>query len=124
MEVQRKVYSELGLEEPPAVDIGKQRRKDLMAELATELFSLKPGAVSQVQTEPKNFVIYKVLSREIVPEENLKTHISGQLTQRKFKEAMKSLLDSAPVDLNEGYFGAPTAIESQPRRSPHTIITQ
>jgi hypothetical protein len=123
MEVQKTAYSSLGLSEPPAVDIGKQRRKDFMPEQATEVFSLKPGEITQIRTEPKNYIIYKVLSRETVPEEDLKKTISGQLTELKFKEAMKSLLDSAPADLNGQYFGTPTAQAGETFRGPRTIIT-
>ena len=120
MEVQKNAYRALGLGDPPAVDLGKQRRKDLMAGEATEVFSSKPGEITQIQAEPANYVIYKVMSRETVSEESLKKSISVQLTELKFKEAMKSLLDSASADLNEQYFGAAT--DSEPPRSPHTII--
>ena len=122
MEVQKSAYLALGLENPPAVDIGKHRRKDLMAEEATEVFSLKPGEITQVQTEPANYVIYQIVSRETVSEESLRETISGQLTEIKFKEAMRSLLDSSSADLNEQYFGAPAAAGSESPRSPHRII--
>jgi hypothetical protein len=121
-DVQKSAYTELGLQGPPPVDIGKLRRKDFPAEEVGEVFSLKPGEVSKVQTEPRNYVIYKVLSRETKSKEELKKTISGQITEKKFREAMKALVDSAPVDLNEQYFGAPGATDNEPPRSPHTLV--
>ena len=122
-EVQKSVYATLGLQQPPAVDVGRLRRKDLAAEEATEVFSLKSGEVSKVQTEPKSYVIYKVLSRETASEESLKDLMSSKITQQKYTETMKSLVDSAKVDLNERYFGPARAADTEPVRSPHTIVT-
>lgn len=120
-EVQRKAYATLGLQTPPSVDLGKRRRKDLIAEEAGEVFLLKPGEVTQVQTEPKSYVIYKVLSHETTPREELTKFIASRITEQKFKETMNSILDVATVDLNTEYFGAPGETPSEPPRSPHTI---
>jgi hypothetical protein len=122
-EVQKTAYAALGLQGPPAVDIGIRRRKDFIAEETAEVFSLKAGEVTKVQTEPRSYVIYKVLSREAVSEESLKKQISGQLTEKKFRESMKSLLDTAQVDLNEQYFGAPGPPDNTPPVSPHSIVS-
>lgn len=122
-EVQKNAYATLGLQTPPLVDLGTRRRKELIAEEAAEVFSLRPGEVTQVQTEPKGYVIYKVLSRETTPKEELKKFIAGQITEQKFSETMNSVIGSARAELNEQYFGPPTADETEPRRSPHTIVT-
>lgn len=121
-EVQANAYSALGLQGPPLVDLGARRRKDFMADEASEVFSLKAGEVTQVQTEPKNYVIYKVVSRETTPEEDVQKSISTQITEKKFREAMKSVVDGVSVDLNQQYFPA-DASDSEPRISPHTIVT-
>lgn len=119
-EVQRNTYKILGLESSPLVDLGKRTRKDFMAEEAAAVFSLKPGEITQVLTEASNYVIYKVVNREMIPESDLAKSISTQLTERKFKETMKSVLDAASVDLNEKYFGAPTSAPGTPPVSPHS----
>lgn len=119
---QRHAYEALGLSGPPPVDVGTLRRKDFSADEATEIFSLKPGEVTKVQTEPKNYIIYKILSRETKSEEDLKKSISGQITEKKFRETMKALVDRAPIDLNEQYFGPPGAADNEPPRSPHTFV--
>lgn len=122
-EVQTNTYGALGLQGPPPVDLGTKRRKDFMADEASEVFSLKAGEVTQVLTEPKNYVIYKVTSRETTPEEEIQKSISSQITEKKFKETVKSVLDSASVDLNQQYFGAADASDTEPRISPHTIVS-
>lgn len=91
-EVQRNACGALGLEGPPAVDIAKRRPKDPKAELALEVFWLRSGQATQVRTEPKNYVSYKVIDRENITEADLKQVISRQLTngaqiQRKYEVA-------------------------------------
>lgn len=76
-----------------------------MPEESAEIFSLKPGEVSQVETEARNYVIYKLVSKSALPQEEVKSEIVKEIYQRKFKESMKAVIDAAPVDLNEQYFG-------------------
>jgi hypothetical protein len=118
-EVQIKAYRTLGLDSPPPIDLGNRHRKDFLAEEVNEVFSLNQGDATQVLTETRNYVIYKILSKETTSEADLKKNISAQLTDRKFKETMKSVLDGASVDLNEKYFGTPTATPETPT-NPHS----
>lgn len=120
-EAQKTAYAALGLPGPPPADLGTRRRKDFIDEESAEVFSLKPGEITKVYVEPRSYVIYKVLSHETVPEEDVKKFISGQITEKKFKDAMNAVLDAATVDLNEQYFGAPGPAPSEPPRSPHTM---
>lgn len=122
-QVQMNAYLALGLQGPPPVDLGTRRRKDFLGDEASEVFSLKAGEVTQVQTEPKNYVIYKVVSRETTPEEDLQKSISAQITETKFSDTMKALVDKTSVNLNEQYFGPPDASDNEPRISPHAIVT-
>jgi hypothetical protein len=122
-EVQKNAYQALGLESPPPVDVGTRRRKDFQADEGNEVFSLQSGEISKVQTEPRNYVLYKIASRDTTSESDVTKSISSQLTEHKFREAMRSVLDSASVDLNEKYFGTPTATPSEPPVSPHSIVS-
>ena len=107
-QIQKDVYSELGLNGPPATDVGKRRRTDLPPEESAEIFSLKPGEVSQVETEAGNYVMYKVTGKSTLPEEEVRSEMVKEMYQRKFRDAMKAVIDATPVELNEQYFG-PTA---------------
>jgi len=112
--IQQDVYSALGLAEPLPVDLGNRKRADMLPEEAKGVFSLKPGEVTQIETEPKNYVIYKVMNKDIVPLEEVKTEISRAIYQQKFREAMKAVLDAAPAEFNQEYFGAETETSKVP----------
>ena len=113
-QIQKQVYSSLELNNPPPTDLGNYGRANFTEKEGAEVFSLKAGEVSQVEIEPKSYVIYKVISRETLPEEQVKTEISRDISQQKFKDAFKAITDSAHPDFNEQYFGpgiaAPAAI--------------
>ena len=104
--IQQDVYNTLGLVEPMPVDLGNRKRADMLPEEAKDVFSLKPGEVTQVETETKNYVVYKVTNKDIVPLEEVKTEISRAIYQQKFKEAMKAVLDAVPAEFNQEYFGS------------------
>jgi hypothetical protein len=104
-QIQKDVYSTLGLESPPATDLGNFRRADFLENEADEVFSLQPGEISRVQTELKSYVIYKVLSKETLPESQVKAEIAREIAQQKFKDAIKAVGDAAPAEFNEQYFG-------------------
>ena len=103
-QIQNDAYSTLGLTHPPLTDLGSRRRTELIKEEAAELFSLKPGEVSQVETEPNSYVIYKVAGKDVVPQDQVKSDIAREIYQKKFKDAMQAVLDAAPVEFNEQYF--------------------
>jgi hypothetical protein len=122
LQIQKDAYTALGLAVPPPTDLGIRRRTELVQEEATELFSLKPGEVTQVKIEPKSYVIYKVLSKDAVPEDQVKADISKEIYQKKFKDAMKAVIDAAPAEFNQEYFGAgmPGATSGKPLIAPST----
>jgi hypothetical protein len=104
-QIQKDAYTALGLNAPPSTDLGKRRRADLVADEAADIFSLKPGEVTQVEREAKNYVIYKVLAKDTLSEEEAKADVAREIYQQKFKAAMKSAIDAAPAELNQQYFG-------------------
>lgn len=107
--IQQDVYKALGLVEPMPVDLGNRKRADMLPEEAKDVFSLKPGEITQVETETKNYVVYKAINKDIVPLEEVKAEIARAIYQQKFKEAMKAVLDAAPAEFNQEYFGAEKA---------------
>lgn len=107
-QIQKDAYTALGLNAPPTTDLGNRRRADLVANEAADVFSLKAGEVSQVEVETKSYVIYKVLGKDAMSEEEAKTEIAREVYQQKFKDAMKSVIDAAPAELNPRYFGPGT----------------
>ena len=104
-QIQKDVYAGLGLERPPATDLGTYQRADFMEKEAADVFSLQPGEVSPLETEIKSYVIYKVASKETLKEAQVKADIIHEIAQQKYRDALKAVMDSAQADFNEQYFG-------------------
>jgi hypothetical protein len=104
-QIQKDVYAGLGLEGPPATDLGTYQRTDFMEKEAADVFSLQPGEVSPLEIEIKSYVIYKVASKETLTEAQVKAEIVREIAQQKYRDALKAVMDSAPADFNEQYFG-------------------
>lgn len=105
-QIQKDVYAGLGLERAPGVNIGSFHRGDLMENEAAEVFSLKPGEISRLQVELKSYVIYKVAAHETPTKAEVSAEITHQIAQQKFRDALKAVMDSAPAEFNQEYFGA------------------
>jgi hypothetical protein len=108
-QIQKDVYAGLGLEQPPATDLGIYKRADFMEKEAADVFSLQPGEVGPLETEIKSYVIYKVASKETLKEDQVKADIIHEIAQQKYRDALKAVMDSAPADYNEEYFGRMSA---------------
>jgi parvulin-like peptidyl-prolyl isomerase len=109
-QIEKDVYGALGLTGPPPTDLGNYGRGNFTEKEGADVFSLKAGGVSPIEIEPKSYVIYKVLSKETLPLDQIRTEISREISQQKFKDAIKAATDAAPAEFNEQYFGAkPTA---------------
>ena len=108
-QIQKDAYATLGLSVPPSTDLGKRRRAELISSEAAEVFSLPEGGITQVQTEARSYVIYKVLSKDAMTEKEAEPEITREIYQQKFKAAMKSILGAAPAEFNKEYFGGITA---------------
>jgi hypothetical protein len=109
-QVQKDVYSALGLAAPPLTDVGNRRRSELIPDEAEQVFALKAGEVTQVLTEIQNYVIYKVVAKDEIPEEEVKKDISREVFKEKFRTAMQSVVDAAPAEFNPEYFGSTTPV--------------
>jgi len=113
-EIQKQTYSTLGLEAPPATALGAWRRADFIPKEGDEVFSLKPGEVSQVETEIQSYVIYKVTAKETLPQEQVKAEIIREISQQKYTDAIKAVIESVHAEFSEPYFGPGTALKLPP----------
>ncbi|HKT52102.1 MAG TPA: peptidyl-prolyl cis-trans isomerase [Candidatus Angelobacter sp.] len=108
-QIQKDAYAALGVAVAPSTELGSRRRSELVPEEATELFSLKGGEVSHVEKEAQNYVIYKVLRRDVMPLAEVRAEVAREIYKQKFKDTMKSALDAVPAEFNEQYFGSKMA---------------
>lgn len=121
-EVQKDAYSALGLSSPPPVTLGKYGRANFTETEGADVFSLKPGQISPVEVEARSYVIYKVDAKETLSEEEVKAEISREISQQKFKDAIKAITDQAHAEFDEQYFGGgmntPLKVPAMPATPP------
>ncbi len=123
-QIQKDVYGGLGLEQPPATDLGTYQRTDFIEKEAADVFALQPGEVSPLETEIKSYVIYKVASKETLKEDQVKAEIIREIAQQKYRDTLNAVMDSTQADFNEQYFGRmapkpPIEAPAIPRRPAH-----
>jgi PPIC-type PPIASE domain len=99
--------------ENPTVNLPKVRRTGL-APAHAAVFDLKAGEVSQVISDNGGHYVYKVVSVEALPLDQVKDEIHNKLKQQRVKEAMDKYTNSFSVVANEQYFG-PAAPAPNPR---------
>lgn len=116
-ELQMETYKSLGLTPPLTTDLGTKRKGSLPPPLEQELFSLKPGGVSKVETDPATLTFYKVRSHTTLSLQTVKPMIAREIQQKKFQEALQSITGGIQTEYKEQYFGARSA---PPRTMPAT----
>jgi len=94
--------------ENPTVNLPKVRRTGLPAAHAA-VFELKAGEVSAVISDSGGHYVYKVVSKEVLPLEQVKEEIHNKLKNEHMKETMDKYTNSFQAVPNEAYFGAATA---------------
>jgi hypothetical protein len=107
--VQKIVYAKLNLGEAPEAEMGKKARTDFLKDESKELFSMKPGDVSQVEEELTSYVVYKIVTRETLPESDVKDQISNEIARAKIQEANQKIADAVKAEYNDKYFGPPVS---------------
>lgn len=124
--LQREAYTTLGLTTPPpSSDAGTRRKGMMMPQEEEEVFSLKSGEFSKVEKEPTGFIIYKVISKQTVPLDQVKDEISRELFRQKMEAQAKAITESVHTDYNDQYFGpAPAAPASSADPGAGSAATQ
>ncbi len=64
---------------------------------------LKEGEVSEVISDPSGNYIYKMVSKETMPLDSVKTEIKNTISAQRYREAMQKYQNNA--ELNDAYFG-------------------
>lgn len=101
----------------PSTNLGKMRRSGLSQAHAV-VFELKGGEVSQVIDDASGHYIYKVVSTEVLPLDQVKDEIRNTLQSQRYKDTMQKVQDSATTELNEAYFGNAAAPPAPPAVKP------
>lgn len=122
--LQAEAYKSLGLASPPSADLGGKRKGNFPPLVEKDIFALKPGEVTKVETDLAGFSFYKVRTREPIPLELVKTEITREMYQKNMEAAVKSATGRVHTDLNEQFF-KPHAMTPAPpsfRPAPHVTV--
>jgi len=87
---------------PPPTKMEKVRRTSLPP-AHQSVMELKEGEVSEVISDPSGNYIYKMISKETMPLDNVKTEIKNTISAQRYREAMQKYQNNA--ELNDAYFG-------------------
>ena len=67
------------------------------------VMELKVNEISEVISDPSGNYIYKMVGKDELPLDKVKTEIKNQLSSQRYRDAMKAYQNNA--DLNDAYFG-------------------
>ena len=110
--LQQQAFEAAGIKsQSPNVTLGKLTREGLPTN-HQKVFELQAGQVSELLDDPGGYYIYKVVSKQMVPQEQAKGEIRNLLQQQTFRQQMEAMIGSVKPDLNQAYFASPGA----PRR--------
>jgi hypothetical protein len=108
VKLQKEAFEASGTKvENPTVSLPKVRRTGLPPAHAAA-FDLKQGEVSQVISDNGGHYIYKVMSKETLPLDQVKEEIHTKMKSERQKEMMDKYTNSFQAIPNEAYFGPPT----------------
>ncbi|HXB20409.1 MAG TPA: peptidylprolyl isomerase [Candidatus Solibacter sp.] len=119
--LQKEAYDTLSITSPPmSTDLGKRKRGMFPPAEEQDIFALKAGEASKVESGASGWVVYKVDSKETIPLEKVKDEISRSLSQQKIKTRMDSIRASVHPDFNKEYFAPPAPAVPPPTAAPPT----
>jgi hypothetical protein len=99
---------------PPPTSLGNIRRTNLPPAHAS-VFDLKPNDISPVVSDPSGHYVYKMVSKQILPLDQVREEIHSALQSQRMKDALQNIQNSTTSELNEAYFGVSPAA---PARGP------
>jgi hypothetical protein len=105
IKLQKEAFEASGTKvENPTVNLPKVRRTGLPPAHAA-VFDLKAGDLSPVITDNGGHYVYKVVSKETLPLDQVKEEIHNKLKSERTKEMMDKYTNSFQAVPNEAYFG-------------------
>ena len=118
VKLQKEAFDAAGMKiESPSVNLPKVRRTGLPPGHAAA-FDLKPGEVSAVISDSGGHYLYKMVSRDELPLDQVKDEIRNNLQSQRTRDAMEKYQNSFQVETNEAYFGPAGAGGTRPGMPP------
>jgi hypothetical protein len=120
VKLQKEAFEAAGTKvDNPTINLPKVRRTGLPPAHAA-VFELKVSEVSAVISDQGGHYIYKVVSKEVLPLDQVKEEIHTKLKGERLKEMMDKYTNSYQTVTNEAYFGpaTPAGPARRPRMTP------
>ena len=116
--LQNEAFLKLGITPPGLVpETGLRRRNTFPPAVVDDVFSLKPGEVSKVESEAGGYAIYRMISRETYSLDQVKGEIIRDIYKARMEAAIKDTLGGVHTEFNNQYF-APAATTVAPGSLP------
>jgi hypothetical protein len=109
--LQKEAYADAGLPGTPVSTKMEKVRRTTLPTNHQAVMDLKAGEVSEVITDPSGHYIYKLVSKETLSLDSVKTEIKNTITSQRYRDSMQGFQGN--VDLNDAYFG-PTRNPAMP----------
>ena len=121
--LQTDAYKTLGLPAPPNTDMGSRRRGSFPPMIEAQLFVLKAGEVTKVESEPAGLTIYRLRSRGVPTVDQLRGEILRDLHEKNVENTIKAVMDNVHTNLNLDYFTPFPVAKIPPTRvmTPHPM---
>lgn len=110
VKIQQDVYEALGMKLTTSTDMGSLRRAEFAEREREEVFALKRGDVSQVETEPASYSVYIVLDKDVIPKDQATAEIAREISQDKFDHETQLALGAVHAQFDEAYFGGKVSV--------------
>lgn len=115
--LQNDAFLKLGIAPPGMIpETGLRRRGTLPSEAEDEVFALKPGEVSKVESEAGAFVVYRLIDKPTYTLDQVKGEIVRDIYQKKMEVAVKGALQAVKTEFNNQYFAPPSTPRPLPVR--------
>jgi hypothetical protein len=114
--LQMEAYTEAGLPGTTPYTKMEKMRRDTLPPQHEKVMNLKPGEVSEIFSDPGGaYFIYKMISKETLTLEDVKTEIRTTISSQRYRERMKRF--QGDVIFSDAYFNPPGKPATPPQRT-------
>jgi hypothetical protein len=111
-QLQKEAFATAGVKGTSSTNMGDVRRTSLPPAHAA-VFELKPGEVSQVISDSTGHYVYRMVSKGVLPLEQVRNEISETVQGQRMRELAQGIQGSSTIELNDAYF-APQPADPAP----------
>jgi parvulin-like peptidyl-prolyl isomerase len=104
--LQREVYQVANVRNSTTSTKMEKTRQNMLPPAQKAVMELKPGEVSEVYSDPSGYYIYKMVSKDTLPLDSVRTEIHNAIASQRYRDAMQVFQLGPKMDLSETYFGA------------------